>query len=264
MSAKPGQVAPIINTDASNFQTEVLDASHHTAILVDFWAEWCAPCKALAPVLEKVVNASNGAVRLAKIDIDSNQEFAGKNGIRSIPTVRLFVDGSAVAEFMGAQSEQAIQAFLEQHLPRTASPETPPSAGPEHVIASMLRENQFEQAAQTLQQLSADERDTPAMQCLAARVALATQAAGQPDIDELRARVIENPADLDTRLALSTIQAARGDYDNAMEGLLLILSRDRNFADGAARKNILTIFDALGAGDERVNQFRGMLANVLL
>lgn len=263
MSANPEQLASVINIDAQSFQSDVLDASHHTAILVDFWAEWCAPCKALGPVLERVVAANDGIVRLAKIDIDDNQEFAAKNGIRSIPTVRLFVDGIAVGEFMGAQPEHAIHAFLEQHLANRASAGASSDTDAQQVIETMLREEQIEQAAQTLQQLPESERNTPAMQCLAARVALATQAASLPAIEELESRVINNSADFESRHALSIRQAARGDYDNAMEGLLLILSRDRNFSEGTARKNLLTIFDALGSHDERVNRFRAALANLL-
>ncbi|MFT5448103.1 MAG: putative thioredoxin [Gammaproteobacteria bacterium] len=264
MSNHPQQLAPIIDVDADSFQTEVVDASFNTAILVDFWAEWCAPCKALGPVLEKVVSASNGRVRLAKLDIDSNQQFAGSNGIRSIPTVRLFVNGAAVAEFMGAQPEQEIQAFLQQHLPAAneEDEQASPEATVQQIIEGFLHEERFEEAAKTLRELDESQRSTPALVCLAARIELCTRAAELPDQADLAARVSKDPTDLGSRLELSVRQAAGSDYDEAMQGLLSILSSDRSFRDGAPREHILLIFKALGA-DERVNQFRGMLANAL-
>lgn len=259
------QLAPIIDVDADSFQSEVVDASFNSAILVDFWAEWCAPCKALGPILERVVSASNGRVRLAKLDIDSNQQFAGSHGIRSIPTVRLFVNGAAVAEFMGAQPEQAIQEFLQQHLPAANDEDvqSPPATTVEQIVEDLLHEERFEEAAKTIRELDESQRNTPALSCLAAKVELCTRAAQLPAHDELAARVLKDPADLESRFKLSVRQAAGSDYDEAMQGLLSILSSDRSFRDGAPREHILLIFEALGAQDERVNQFRSMLANAL-
>jgi putative thioredoxin len=265
VSANPSQPSPVVNIDAHTFQTEVLDASHHTPVLVDFWAEWCAPCKALGPMLDKVVMESDGAVRLAKIDIDSNQEFAGSNGIRSIPTVRLYVDGAAVGEFMGAQPEQAIKEFLKQHLPAdtgTAEPARSPDL--QVLIEGFLRDEQIEQAEQALKQAAETEGDSPLMHDgLKARVKLARDAEQFPPIGQLEALVAKDSTDLGSLFKLSARQAAKGDYDTAMEGLLLVLSKERNFSDGAARESILTVFEALGAGDERVGRFRGLLANTL-
>jgi len=265
LSNHPQQLAPIIDVDADSFQSEVVDASFNTAILVDFWAEWCAPCKALGPVLERVISASNGRVRLAKLDIDSNQQFAGSNGIRSIPTVRLFVNGAAVAEFMGAQPEQAIQEFLQQHLPAAndEDEQAPPAATVQQIIEGLLHEERFEEAAKTLRELDESQRDTPALACLAARVELCTRAAELPAQDDLAAGVSTDPTDLESRFQLSVRQAASSAYDEAMQGLLSIMSQDRSFRDGAPREHILLIFEALGAEDERVNQFRSMLANAL-
>jgi putative thioredoxin len=265
LSSHPQQLAPIFDVDTNNFQAEVIDASVSTPVLVDFWAEWCAPCKALGPVLERIVNASDGHVRLAKLDIDSNQQFAGSNGIRSIPTVRLFVDGTAVAEFMGAQPEQAIQEFLRQHLPgaQDEDDQSAPAVTAQQVVESLLQEERFEEAAKTLNELEESQRNDPVLVCLAAKVELGTRAAELPPLAELSARVSKDAADLESRFQLSLRQAAGGDYDAAMQGLLSILSGDRSFRDGAPREHILLIFEALGAQDERVNQFRSMLANAL-
>ena len=108
----------VFNADAASFQSLVIDASHRVPVLVDFWAQWCGPCRALAPVLEKLANEFQGRFLLVKIDTDREQEVARQFGIRSLPTVKVFKDGSAVDEFLGAQPESQVRALLERHLTR--------------------------------------------------------------------------------------------------------------------------------------------------
>lgn len=250
--------APVFDVDTASFQQAVLEGSRSSPILVDFWASWCAPCKALGPVLERLAQASAGAFRLAKVDTDAERELAAANGIRSLPTVRLFVDGAPVAEFMGAQPESAVRAFLQQHLPAAPVDEAATAA-----IEALLRAGRADAARTALDALPQAARATPAARCLSLRVDLAQELAAAPALDVLQARVSADPGDLDARYLLSMHQASAGDFAPALDGLLLVLRRNRTLHDDGARRGMLRMFEALGANDPLVIRYRGQLASAL-
>lgn len=250
--------APVFDVDTAGFQRAVLDASRLCPILVDFWASWCAPCKALGPVLERLAQGSAGAFRLAKVDTDAERELAAANGIRSLPTVRLFIDGAPVAEFMGAQPESAVRAFLQQHLPAAPVDEAATST-----IEALLREGRADAARTALDGLPEAARATPAVRCLSLRVDLAQEVAAEPALEVLQARVNADPGDLDARYLLSMRQASAGDFAQALDGLLLVLRRNRTLRDDGARRGMLRMFEALGANDPLVIGYRGQLASAL-
>ncbi len=247
---------PVIDVDAGSFQRLVLEASRHTAVLVDFWAAWCGPCKALTPVLEKLARESSGTFVLAKVDTDANRELAMAQGIRSLPTVRLFVDGKPVAEFMGAHPEASVRAFLDQHLP-------PADGGPVADVAAALDAGRVDEAQAALDALPRETRDGVTGRALAARLAFLREAGSAPGEPELRARLDADPGDLEARFALSMRLAAMGRYGEAMDGLLLVVSHSRAFRDDGARRGILQVFDALGPDDPLVARYRGLLASAL-
>jgi len=250
--------APVFDVDTAGFQQAVLDASRLSPILVDFWASWCAPCKALGPVLERLAQASAGGFRLAKVDTDAERELAAANGIRSLPTVRLFIDGAPVAEFMGAQPESAVRAFLQQHLPAAPVDEAATAA-----IEALLREGRADAARMALDALPEAARDTPAVRCLSLRVDLAQELAAAPALEVLQARVSADPGDLDARYLHSMHQASAGDFAQALDGLLLVLRRNRTLRDDGARRGMLRVFEALGANDPLAIRYRGLLASAL-
>ena len=254
--------APVFDVDTAGFQQAVLEASHHTPILVDFWAEWCGPCRALGPVLERLARESTGAFRLAKVDTDAERDLATANGIRSLPTVRLFVDAAPVAQFMGAQPEAAVRAFLAQHLPDTL-PDTLPDGAALSAIDTLLDEARLDEVQAALAVLPATIRESSAARCLALRLDFLREAGTQPAQQLLEARVAANPADLDARYALSLRQAGAGRFADALEGLLLVLSRNRSLHDDGARRSMLQAFEVLGPRDPLVMRYRGLLASTL-
>lgn len=250
--------APVFDVDAASFQQAVLDASCDTPILVDFWAAWCGPCMALGPLLERLALDSAGAFRLAKVDTDAQGELAAAHGIRSLPTVRLFVDGTPVAQFMGAQPESAVRAFLQQHLPAAAVDDAAIEA-----IAALLHENRADEALAALAALPEAARATPVPRCLALRAQLLREVQSAPALELLQARVEDAPGDLEAHYLLAMRHASAGRFAAALEHLLLVLSRDRALREDGARRAMLQVFDALGASDPLVVRYRTLLASAL-
>lgn len=247
----------VFDVDTAQFDSLVVEASTKTPVLVDFWAAWCGPCKALAPVLEKLAGEAGAGFVLAKVDTDANQQLAAAMGIRSLPTVRLFVDGSAVAEFMGAQPESAVRRFLEQHLPAAVD------SGAASAIEALLTTGDLGGARDALDALDAAAREAPALRGLAARLWILEHAAGLRPAAELEAVLAADARDLDARYALALHMAAARRYEDAMDAILTVVSRNKQHADGAAREAMLKIFDILGPGDPRVGAFRARLASAL-
>lgn len=276
----------------ADFQEKVLEVSRRVPVLVDFWAEWCAPCRVLKPVLEKLAVEYGGRFMLAKINSDQNQELAAHCGVRGIPSVKAFVNGEMVDEFTGALPETQVRAFIDRLLPSPAEPlriaaQEARARGEPEVACSLLADAaQLDPADEAVQLdlaeihidmrsmdaaraiLDAHEhkvRDLTRVRALQARLKLAAAGAGA-DPAELAARIDANPRDLDARLQLANALALAHNYRPALEQLLEIVRLDRKWQDEAARKVMLDLFALLGSepqNDDLVREFRIQLARIL-
>lgn len=277
-------------TDAS-FMADVVEASRETPVIVDFWAPWCGPCRQLGPALERAVAAAKGKVKMVKIDIDQNPAFAGQLRVQSIPAVFAFHEGRPVDGFMGALPESQVKAFVDK-LAAMAGP-----SSLDEVVAmarEALEAGDLATAAQAFAQvIQAEPDNVKALGGLArcylaggeaerARevLAMAPADAKDPDLDSVRAalnlaaeapsetaeferRLAADPDDHEARLALAKALAGRGRMEAAADHLLHIIERDRAWNDEAARKQLLTIFEAAGPGSEVARTGRRRLSAIL-
>ena len=277
----------------AGFMKDVVEASKTQPVLVDFWATWCGPCRQLTPALEKAVRAAKGAVKLVKIDVDKNPAYAGQLRVQSIPTVYAFVNGQPVDGFQGAVPESQLKAFIDK-LTGGASGESDIeqllSLGEESLslndlggaaqafaqvltlepdnekaIAGMARvylaDGDADQARQTIAMAPADSRE-PLVQSVRAQLSLASAAPAGASA-ELEARLAADPNDHEARFDLAQARAAAGDLAGAVDELLRIVAADRDWNDQAARKQLLTIFEAAGASSEVARDGRRRLSSLL-
>lgn len=301
-----GAAAPTAAGDADvikdgtiqTFARDVLDASMQVPVLVDFWAPWCGPCKQLTPVLEKLVRAAKGKVRLVKINIDQNPELAQQLRIQSVPTVYAFLGGQPVTGFAGAQPESQIKALIDRLV--GGGPGGAPAAEEEGLLEAAkdaAERGDTRTASRLFQQILAEEPGQPEAlgglaRCLIAErrfadartlldgapkeaaghvavsgakaaLALAEEAGELGDPNELTARIQADPEDHDARYRLATIQFLRGQIEPAMENLVQIVKRDRSWQDEQARRQLVKFFDALGPKHPATLKGRRMLSSVL-
>jgi len=233
-----------------NFEREVIEASKAAPVVVDFWAPWCGPCRALGPVLEKLEAEYAGRFKLVKVNSDESGELAAAFGVRSIPYVVAFRDGRPAAQFVGALPEGQVRAFIDKLLP-------PPqlALAAQAIEAGRLDEAEL-QLAQIRPNIDWDERVTTLKQ----QIAFARSGGNEAD---LAMRLAANPADHGTRLALAGLHAAKRDYRAALEQLLEIVRRDKGWRDGEARRQMLVIFSLAAADAPLVAEFRRRLASAL-
>jgi len=277
-----------IDVSAENFHEVVLEGSRTAPVVIDFWAPWCAPCRALKPILEKLADEYAGKFTLAKINSDENQELAAEFGVRGIPAVKAVVDGQLVDEFTGALPESQVRAFIERVVPSPAELKRRQAremldAGmeaqaldllgeaialdPRNTLAkidrleALVRLNRLADAKSALDELDPLTLEDPRVATLKAHIGFSSGDAIDPAA--LIARIAENPNDLAARLDLARHHARVGDYEPALQQLLEIVRCDRKFGDDAARKTMLEIFNLLGAGDELVGKYRRLLASAL-
>ncbi|MGH8354991.1 MAG: thioredoxin [Pseudomonas sp.] len=278
----------IFDASTANFDQLVIQNSFHKPVLVDFWAEWCAPCKALMPVLAQIAEAYQGELLLAKVDCDAEQDIVARFGIRSLPTVVLFKDGQPVDGFAGAQPESAIRAMLAPHV---AEPPAP-AANPLESAQALFAEGRIGDAENLLKQLLSEDNENAAAlilyaRCLAERGELGEaesvlnavqgdahkqalagaraqlrflrQAADLPEVASLKTRLAQNGADDEAAYQLAIQQLARQQYEPALEGLLKLFMRNRGYADGLPHKTLLQVFDLLGSEHPLVAGYRRKL-----
>lgn len=284
----PAALPHVFDATTATFETEVLQASLQTPVLIDFWAEWCGPCKSLGPVLEKLAAEYNGAFVLAKVDVDKEQQIAAAFQIRSVPTVFLLVGGQPVDGFPGALPEGEIREFLKKHGIEPAEAAVVEDAAPAPLdpaaeavrlrdaiatepdkaelkldLALALLQTGATQEAETLldglpANLSTDDRAVKAR----ARLGFATVLAGAPSIDALQAAIDTDAGDLRARHLLGVQHIVAGNSEAGLEALIELLRRDRDFDDGLPRKALIDAFRIIEDA-ELVGRYRRKMASLL-
>lgn len=279
----------VFDIDQQTFETEVLQASMETPILVDFWATWCEPCKSLGPILEKLANEFNGSFRLGKVDVDAQQELAGMFGIKSIPTVMLVKEGQVIDGFAGALPEGQLREFLTRHVQpldddrSQAEDEEIVEEAPEAAInrlqqaiatepataelkldlaLALMHAGQSEAAQAQLDALPANLATDARAQRLRSELDLARAAKDAPEAAALKQRIEADPEDWSARDQLGVRLLLEGDAEAGLEQFLIILQKARDWNDGQAKKRLLAAFATLDDG-ELVGRYRRRMASLL-
>jgi putative thioredoxin len=274
----------IVNVSEADFEYEVLAFSQQIPVVVDFWAVWCAPCRALEPILEKLVEEAQGGFRLARVNVDDNPNLAKRYQVYSIPAVKAFRDGRVAAEFSGVRPEPQVREFLRSvspspadlavekglsllalHQPRAAEAafrlalegfESHPAAllG---LSRSLIYQGKIQESLEILRNFPVSREYSAAetLRIIPEALAISTENAGQD------ASLDDEPLEAAYKNTLRLLK--RGNLEAALDGLLDILRQDKRFRDGQARKVILAIFELLGENDPITVQYRSELASVL-
>ncbi len=280
-----------LDVTAADFEQAVIEFSKTAPVLVDFWAEWCGPCRALKPVLEKLAEEYQGKFRLAKVNSDDNQELAQRYGVRGIPNVKAFVNGELVDEFSGALPEAQVRAFLNRVVPSPAEKQRLDAlalyaaTGDARRALDMLVQaslmdpgnetvridsaellitlNELDEARRLIESLSPLTQMEDHVKTLQAQLALAANGGSDVDAEALKKRIASNANDSDARLRLARWHISLEQYAEALDQLLEIVRRDRKYKDDGARKTMLQLFSVMGSDHPLVGDYRRKLAGAL-
>ena len=281
--------AHIVEIDESNAQQLLIEESMTRPVILDFWAEWCGPCKQLMPILEKLAEEYQGAFLLAKVNADEQQMLAQQLGVRSLPTVMVIKDGQPIDGFSGAQPESAVREMLDKHLP-------PPQAGAmaeaEQLLAdgdipgalalyrsaweesgqklemtlayaaALVSVNRLDEAETVLQGIRLADQDARYEQ-LMAQIELGREAARSPEVEALEAALAASPGDHATRVKLAVQLSQVSQYREALEHLLTVLRADKDFNNGEVRKVFLDTLATIGKGDPLAAEYQRKLFSLM-
>ncbi len=281
--------AHIVEIDESNAQQLLIEESMTRPVIVDFWADWCGPCKQLMPILEKLAEEYQGAFLLAKVNADEQQMLAQQLGVRSLPTVMVIKDGQPIDGFSGAQPESAVREMLDKHLP-------PPQAGAlaeaEQLLAdgdipgalalyrsaweesgqklemtlayaaALVSANRLDEAETVLQGVRLADQDARYEQ-LMAQIELGREAARSPEVEALEAALAASPDDHATRVKLAVQLSQVSQYREALEHLLTVLQADKDFNNGEVRKVYLDTLATIGKGDPLAAEYQRKLFSLM-
>jgi putative thioredoxin len=279
----------VIDVTAENFQAVILEGSMAQPVLVDFWADWCQPCKTLMPMLAKLADEYQGGFVLAKINTEEQQELAGQFQIRSIPACKLFVNGQMVDEFTGALPEEQIRAFLDKHVSHEADDfagevqqllQQGDADAAADLIAQALKENpadsraiiafaqlkasigEGDAAQQALDSLPEDEQKKPEVAAMRAQIVFDEVTINAPPLEELEKTVTADSNDSEARYQLAAQLVMHNQLEAALDQLMILLQKDRSYGDDAARKAMIQVFDILG--DHPITaKYRGRMFGLL-
>ncbi len=279
----------IVNIDETNAQQYLIEESMQRPVAVDFWADWCEPCKTLMPLLEKLADEYQGQFLLAKVNADEQQGIAQQLGVRSLPTVMVIKEGQPVDGFVGAQPESQIREVLDKYLPkpwdallqqaqalmaegqaaealpllRQAYEESSQQHDIRMALTHVLIElNRLDEAENLLDAVRMADQDASWEQ-LKAQLQLARDSARSPEVEALEQQIAADPDSFDLRQQLAVQYSAAGMYREAMETLIAILQVDKDHADGATRKTLLDIIATLGKGDPLAAEYQRKLFGLM-
>lgn len=284
----------IKDSSTAEFMADVVEASKEQTVIVDFWAPWCQPCNQLTPALEKLVLSYGGKLRLVKINVEENQAIAAQLRVQSLPTVLAFQDGKPIDGFMGLQPERELKEFaervvgLDEQEQIAAVVQSAEEAfaegdlqGAAEAFAAVLEVDQENsdalaglascylksgdatRALQTIELVPPSKRSSAKVQSVRAAIELAEVAETAGPSDELAKKVSDNPNDLQARMDLALSLAANGEKSGAVDQLLEVIKRDREWDDQAGRKQLIKLFDAWGPKDPVTNEGRRRLSSLL-